>query len=195
VDKATNPTDLSRPPRLKRLEKVSYAIYGQPLMDPSTSTFPFLQLPPELRNKVYRYATLSDGNIAKPTNFTIALLDANEGDGLVPSVQSPSSASRRTNLDILLVCKQLLHEAERIWYAESRFVLGHARWAMRFFDTLGERRRTAITRMELRCCDGYNLKYKIGELLAYLERSHTLMKPQWFVLGLSGNHTPVHVLE
>jgi hypothetical protein len=75
-----------------------------------------------------------------------------------------SSASRRTDLDILLVCKQVLHKAECIWYAESRFVLGHSGWAMRFSDTPGERRRTANTRMELRCCDGYNLKYMIGEL-------------------------------
>jgi hypothetical protein len=174
----------------------------QPQWDPPTSTFPFLKLPPEIRNRVYCYAILSDDNLAKPTNFRkappVAIpapLAANEGDRLVRPIQPPSSASSRTNIDVLLVCKQVLYEAECIWYAESRFVLGHAGWAMHFVDTLGERRRTAFTRMELRCCDGYNLKYMIGELWTYLGWTHALMKPQWFVLGLSGYHIPVHVLE
>lgn len=171
-------------------------------MDPPISTFPFLRLPPEIRTRVYCYANLSDDNLAQPTNFRKAPpmaipapLAANEGDSLVRPIQPSSSASSRTNIDVLLVCKQALYEAERIWYAESRFVLGHAEWAMHFFDTLDERRRTAITRMELRCYDGCDLKYMIGELWTYLEWTHTLMKPQWFVLGLSVYHTPVHVLE
>jgi hypothetical protein len=55
-------------------------------MDPTTSTFPFLKPPPEIRNKVYCYAVLSDDNLTKPTDFRKAPLAANEGDSLVTPI-------------------------------------------------------------------------------------------------------------
>jgi hypothetical protein len=172
------------------------------LLQPTVSrrAFPFLELPPELRTKIYHLAILGDDDRIQPTTGILKArhIDANTPDILEPLADSDSEdyspisrssspTSRRTNLDILLVCKQILHEAECIWYAETRFVLSYPMQAMQFFATLGEKRRIAVTRVELSCVDGYRLAESVSRFWLYLERMRTLSNPTWIVVGVSGD--------
>lgn len=108
-------------------------------------------------------------------------------DCRLPLSHAAESDRRRTNLDILLVCKQILEEAECIWYAKTSFAFGCPMEAIRFFDTLSEKRRTAVTRLALRCPKGDVFAKHLYAFWFYLLRTSTLMKPDWLAVAIPDN--------
>lgn len=63
-----------------------------------SETSPFLELPPEMRNRIYRYTLLTDRFVG------------------VSATHLPEPA-------VLLACKQIRQEASSIYYNENRFLL------------------------------------------------------------------------
>ncbi|KAH0538380.1 hypothetical protein FGG08_005029 [Glutinoglossum americanum] len=69
---------------------------------PSSSSFPFLRLPPEIRNKIYRYLLTTTSTIASPH-------------------RPPQHAIRNGLTPALLAANRQIHsEAQRILYRENR---------------------------------------------------------------------------
>lgn len=168
---------------------------------PPVSGCPFLKLPPELRIQIYHFALLSDHDQVQPSNgkdfmgpvdFDAILKNLPRklcAICLLPVSNSSYSGRRRTNLDILLVCRQIHEEAECIWYAKTCLAFRCPIDAIQFFETLGENRRMAVTRVAFQCPHGSDLAGYLYALWFYLLRTGTLMNPKWLAVGIPANYS------
>ncbi|SMR59162.1 unnamed protein product [Zymoseptoria tritici ST99CH_1E4] len=88
--------------------------------------FPFQELPPELRNEVYRLA------VPKPRTIDISAYDPAEGPVVITTGKNDHSAHRRrsdrkqrlkTSINVLLISKGISQEALKVLYAANCFAL------------------------------------------------------------------------
>ena len=79
-------------------------------VDKMSKTFPFLRLPPELRNHVYKHSLLIDGIVNCYT----------------PMTYREEPLSPKLNLGLLRVCRLIGNEASHVFYGRNTFELD--RW-------------------------------------------------------------------
>ena len=120
---------------------------------PVLSTFRFLDLPPELRNKVYSYILSHPGPINPSTRTPISsYVDGNSPTDL-DQVIHPSLALLQAN-------KQIFDEAVGMFYFTNKFVFFYPLQCMMFLETIGLKRRSFITDITL----WYKSAYKQGNM-------------------------------
>ncbi|KAL2041941.1 hypothetical protein N7G274_005129 [Stereocaulon virgatum] len=82
-------------------------------------TFPFLQLPPEVRNMIYLFALPSDPVLPRgPKSTSVWRDDSGQWRRSTPPIQP-----QHPSLNIFLVCRQLHQEASYIFYHHAHFVI------------------------------------------------------------------------
>ncbi len=106
-------------------------------------TFPFQKLPPELRNRVYRYVFVSDDYIGTVDRTRPEFLRA---------------ARSFLNLNFLLSCSQVRSEASGIFYAENGFEFFYAISVTRFLQGIGKQNRELITKLRYNHRHGVNVQ-------------------------------------
>ncbi|KAI9716026.1 MAG: hypothetical protein M1812_005660, partial [Candelaria pacifica] len=97
--------------------------------DPQRSVFPFQKLPPELRNRVYRYVFVSDRYIGGRKDSGRAFF---------------RSARGFLNLNFQLSCRQIRQESAHIFYVENGFEFFYASTLVRFLQRIGKQNRKLI---------------------------------------------------
>ena len=116
---------------------------------------PFLQLPPELRTKIYRYALIRDEPIdlwphkwTKPDDSpkpAVTLLKVRHQESL-------EYVRKEMATGLLGTCRQVYNEAAMFFWADNNFrFTGRSGWQglLRFFLTIGPEARSRIQRLDV----------------------------------------------
>jgi len=157
---ARNPASMRRMVKRTKIQGNSLNTIPEPAITPTIedptplqSTFRFLDLPPELRNKVYALVLSSPGPIVPSQRPPIS----SYVDGK-PS-EDPNLAPHST-LALLQANKQINDEAVGIYYRSNAFVFFYPIHSMQFLETIGLKRRSFITNITL----WYKQAYKQGNM-------------------------------
>ncbi|KAI9778645.1 MAG: hypothetical protein M1835_004876, partial [Candelina submexicana] len=143
-DKGKLPADIN-PEEGQNDQPLLMATFEPAVHDPQRCVFPFQKLPPELRNRVYRYVFVSDENIGARDHERKAFFRA---------------ARSFLNLSFQLSCRQIHQEAAHIFYAENGFEFAYASTILRFLQRMGKHNRKLLTK----------LRYNHGTKIDFLKR-------------------------
>ncbi|KAI9697038.1 MAG: hypothetical protein M1836_004999 [Candelina mexicana] len=130
-DKGKLPADIS-PEEGQNGQPLLIATFEPAVNDSQHCIFPFQKLPPELRNRIYRYVFVSDENIGARDLDRKAFLRA---------------AQSFLNLNFLLSCRQIHQEAAHIFYAENGFEFVNANTILQFLQRMGKHNRKLLTKL------------------------------------------------
>jgi hypothetical protein len=102
----------------------------------STTTFPFLDLPPEIRNMIYRYLLKSAKPIKPPGFQTLYELRVR--------LSKDNRVIRDNKLGIACVCRQIKDEALAFYFGSNTFKFSYVQNMATFLYSIGGERRKHI---------------------------------------------------
>lgn len=94
--------------------------------------FPFLQLPPEIRNRIYHLVFVKPGYIGSEGTLTKAFYH---------------DAAKWRNLAFARSCRQVYNESADIFYARNGFEFFYIRPFLEFIEAIGIKRRKLLTKI------------------------------------------------
>ena len=100
---------------------------------PAHGGFPFLQLPPEIRNRIYHLIFVKPGYIGSEGTLTRAFY---------------SDAAKWRNLAFASSCRQVYIESADIFYARNGFEFFYIRPFLEFLEAIGYKRRKLLTKIK-----------------------------------------------
>lgn len=116
---------------------------------------PLLRLPPEIRNKIYRYSLSSDEPLDLwPHKWTKSDNDANPAPGQlkVRHQEDLEFVRKELSTGLLGTCRQIFNEAAMCFWRDNHFrFTGRSGWQglLRFFLTIGPEARSRIHRLDV----------------------------------------------
>ena len=99
---------------------------------PAHRGFPFLQLPPEIRNRIYHLVFVKPGYIGSEGTLTKAFYH---------------DAAEWRNLAFARSCRQVYNESADIFYARNGFEFFYIRPFLEFIEAIGNKRRKLLTKI------------------------------------------------
>ena len=117
-----------------------YAITGSAVPEAGAHhVFPFLKLPPEIRNRVYDLVFVSDRYIGANGTLTRAFYH---------------DAAEHRHLAFASACRQIYQESANIFYAKNGFEFFYIRPFLEFIEAIGVDRRKLLTKLKFNCSSG-----------------------------------------
>ena len=101
--------------------------------------FPFLKLPPEIRNRIYDLVFVSHQYIGANGTLTNAFY---------------SDAAKHRHLAFASACRQIYQESANIFYAKNGFGFFYIRPFLEFLEAIGADRRKLLTKIKFSCSRG-----------------------------------------
>jgi len=115
-------------------------ITGSALPEADTHhAFPFLQLPPEIRNRIYDLVFVSPQYIGANSAVTKAFYH---------------DATRYRHLAFASACRQLYQESANIFFAKNGFEFFYIRPSLEFLEGIGAERRKLLRKIRFNCSKG-----------------------------------------
>lgn len=128
--KITEPTPSSPQSSALNFQKPLEARTG--IEGPAHRGFLFLQLPPEIRNRIYDLVFVKPGYIGSEGTLTKAFYH---------------DAAEWRNLDFARSCRQVYNESADIFYARNGFEFFYIRPFLEFIEAIGNKRRMLLTKI------------------------------------------------
>ena len=115
---------------------------------------PLLRLPPEIRNKIYRYALVRDEPLDLwPHKWTTSNVDSKNVPGLkIRHQESLEYVRKQMSTGLLGTCRQTFNEAALFFWGDNLFrFTGRSGWQglLRFFLSIGPEARSRIHRVDV----------------------------------------------
>lgn len=116
------------------------AITGSAIPEADTrGVFPFLKLPPEIRNRIYDLIFVSDKYIGANGHQTKAFY---------------RDAAKHRHLAFARACRQIYQESANIFYAKNGFEFFYTRPFLEFLEGIGADRRKLLTKLRYNYSSG-----------------------------------------
>lgn len=133
----SSPTSLISAPDASSPDSIT-AISALPEAD-TRHVFPFLKLPPEIRNRIYDLVFVKTQYIGANGTLTKAFY---------------RDAARYRHLAFASVCRQIYQESANIFYAKNGFEFFYIRPFLEFLEAIGPERRKLLTKIKFNCSKG-----------------------------------------
>ncbi|KAL8685318.1 MAG: hypothetical protein Q9224_005864 [Gallowayella concinna] len=137
-------------PIIKKAKVAATTVITRPL--PKKKIFPFLSLPPELKNKIYDYALVCENELDLISSIISLRRVVRLGDTEIVQINPWSIVYRQPSLraNLLLLNKQMHAETQPILYGANRFALEEMKTLHTFCSQIGPKNCASLQQLSIK---------------------------------------------